>query len=253
MKIAIISDIHGNLPALEAVLDEARAGGVGQIVCLGDVAAFGPQPREVIARLRGLWAEPALRAHFVMGNTDAWLLDPVPHQTRDADTQRVTEMEMWAVRLLTGGDRAFIHSFQPAVEVELGGGESLLCFHGSPKGVSDIIVGTTPEDELESMLAGATGTVMAGGHTHTPMLRRHGGVTLINPGSVGLPHKTSRSTGEVRHPGWAEYAVVNAGGGRLGVDFRRVPIDLTAVVEAALACGMPHAEWWVAGLHGKEN
>lgn len=249
MKTGIISDVHGNLPALDAVLHEIQTERVDRLVCLGDVAAFGPQPKEVLERLRGLRQRTSLRAHFVMGNTDAWLLDPIPHETRDAATQRITEVEMWAARQLTGGDRAFIHSFQPTVEVELDGGVSMLCFHGSPKALSDIIVDTTPEAELEGLLAGAEGTVMAGGHTHAQMLRRHGEVMLINPGSVGLPYQTSRATGEVRHPAWAEYAVVDANAGSLRVEFRRVPIDLTALVEAALSCGMPHAEWWVAGLN----
>ncbi|HEX5442031.1 MAG TPA: metallophosphoesterase family protein, partial [Ktedonobacterales bacterium] len=73
-KIAIIADIHGNLPALEAVLAAVAAEGVERIVCLGDVATLGPQPREVIARLR------TLGCPVVMGNTDAILLAPQPDE-----------------------------------------------------------------------------------------------------------------------------------------------------------------------------
>ena len=246
MKIAIVSDVHGNLLALDAVLHEIQTEGIDRLVCLGDVAAFGPQPREVLERLRGLRVQPATRAHFVMGNTDAWLLDPASHETRDANTQGVTEVEMWAARQLTGADRTFIQSFQPTVEVELDGGQLLLCFHGSPKALSDMIVDTTPEAELERMLAGVAGTVMAGGHSHAQMLRRHGELMLINPGSVGLPYQTSRATGEVRHPAWAEYAVVDANAGSLSVVFRRVSYDVQKLIQEALSCGMPHSEWWVA-------
>ncbi|MFC2031360.1 metallophosphoesterase family protein [Chloroflexota bacterium] len=245
MRIGIISDVHGNLHALDAVLHEIQAEGANDVVCLGDVAAFGPQPHEVIARLRGLRLQPALCAHFVMGNTDAWLLDPVAHQTRDADTQKVTEVEMWASRQLTRADRAFIHAFQQTVGMELDGGLSLLCFHGSPKSASGIIEAATPEDELERMLGGETAAVMAGGHTHAQMLRRHGEVMLINPGSVGLPYQMNRETRKVCHPRWAEYAVLDVKGASLNVAFRRVPYDHQQVVAQALVSGMPHAEWWV--------
>ncbi len=125
MKIALISDIHGNLPALEAVLAELNAEGVDEIVCLGDVALFGPQPRQVLAILRELGCP------VVMGNTDAWALDPQPFEQRDEDSHRFYEVELWAVRQLSPSDLDQIGSFRPLVEIPLGGGENLLCFQAA--------------------------------------------------------------------------------------------------------------------------
>jgi predicted phosphodiesterase len=245
MRFAIISDIHGNLTALEAVLTEleyrpASAGGdVDKLVCLGDVAAFGPQPRQVLARLQ------ACSCPVVMGNTDAWLLDPRPHEYRDQDTQRITEIELWCAQQLSPADLEYVRTLPPTVELPLGDGVTLLCYHGSPLSNTDVITSTTPDDELERMLAGFQATVMAGGHTHAQMLRRFGHVTLINPGSTGLPYERNPATGQVCHPPWAEYALVEWQNDAMAIEFRRAPFDLEALIQAALESDMPHAEWWI--------
>lgn len=239
MQIALISDIHGNLPALEAVLAELEAEGIDQMVCLGDVALFGPQPRPVLALLK------EVACPVVMGNTDAWALDPGPFEARDEDSHRFYGIELWGARELTTGALDYLSSFQPSVEVPFGGGESLLCYHGSPRSNTDTILSTTPDDELDPMLSDYQAIVMAGGHTHTQMLRRFRRTTLINPGSTGLPIVLDASTGKVRSPAWAEYALVGWQAGALGIEFRRTPYDIDSLIEVALACGMPHAEWWV--------
>jgi len=238
MRIALVSDIHGNLPALEAVLDDITRLKPDRIVCLGDVAAFGPQPRQVLARLREM--SPAI----VMGNTDAWLLDPKPHPIRDENSQRVTEIELWAAEQLTDDDRAFIRNFQPTITLPLGADADLLCYHGSPRSFHDAIHATTPEEELELMFAGHQALVLAGGHTHEQFLRRYHTSYLINPGSVGLPFERLPDGG-ARNPAWAEYALVGWENGRLGVDFRRVPFELDALIAAVQGSDMPHGEWWI--------
>src|SRR5215469_17042356 len=114
-KIAIIADIHGNLPALEAVLAEIAAEGVERVVCLGDVATLGPQPREVIARLR------AQGCPVVMGNTDADLLALGPSAgATPVDDWRNEEFDQWCAAQLTDDDRAYLRSFQPTILLPLG-------------------------------------------------------------------------------------------------------------------------------------
>ncbi|MCI0397471.1 MAG: metallophosphatase family protein [Chloroflexi bacterium] len=238
MVVAILSDIHGNLPALEAALGALAAERVDQVVCLGDVAAFGPQPREALGRLREVGCP------VVMGNTDAWLLDPQPHPPRDENSQRVTEIELWAAGQLTAEDQAYIRTFQATIELSLGEGASLLAFHGSPRSYNEVIRATTPDEELAAMLAGREATVLAGGHTHTPLVRRLGRALVINPGSVGLPWQES-SPGQIINAAWAEFAVVRWEKGALGVSLRRVPYELGELVAAARASGMPHLEWWL--------
>ena len=103
------------------------------------------------------------------------------------------------------------------------------------------------------MLAGYRATVMAGGHSHSQLLRRFGEATLINPGSVGQPIVLERITGKVRHPAWAEYALVTWQAGNLRIDLRRTPYDTAEVIRTALTSGMPHAKWWVWGWTADEE
>ena len=239
MRIAILSDLHGNLAALEAVLADLDAEQVDHIVCLGDVAMGGPHPREVMARLK------ALNCPVVMGNTDAWLLNPQPIRAWRGDSQRITEIGFWSAAQLALADLDYVHTFQPTVEVRLADHVGLLCFHGSPRSNADIIVSTTPDAELECMLTGYYAQVLAGGHTHTQMLRRYKDMIIVNPGSVGHTFEFTPGLPEARIPPWTEYALVGWADDRLDVELRRVPIDVNALVRAALSSGMPHAEWWV--------
>ena len=230
MRIALISDIHGYLLPLEAVLADINRKKVDEIICLGDVCVLGPQPREVLARLK------SLNCPCIMGNHDFDLLhpdllhDPLPW------IAKVTE---WCADQLSEADFEYLRSFQPFKEISLDAKATLLCFHGSPNSNTDFILSTTPEAELEKMLAGHTATVMAGGHTHVPMVRRHKSTIIVNVGSVGLPFEQMPFTGQPSILPWAEYAIIDWVNGVLGIELRRIPIDREALVQAMLASGMP--------------
>ncbi len=238
MRIAIISDIHGNLAALDAALRELEAEGPDQIICLGDVAATGPQPREVVDRLRSLGCA------VVMGNADAYLLEPQPAADVDENGRKVEAIDQWCAAQLSASDIEYVRSFQATVEVALGGDRRLLCYHGSPRSYNDIIAATTPEAELAPMFHGHTATVMAGGHWHFQMLRCYGASILLNPGSIGLAYDI-QADGGVRVPARAEYALLTCAGNEVrSIELRRVPYDRDVTVRAMFERGMPHAEWW---------
>lgn len=231
MRLALISDIHANLPALEAVLADAAREGVDGFVCLGDLATNGPYPGEVIERVR------ALGCPAVLGNGDAALLRAAT--------------DSWYRRGLRREHLAFLETLRPTVEVDLGGGATLLCFHGSPRSYDDFILATTPPAELDALLADHQATVLAGGHTHVQMIRRHRQALVVNPGSVGLAWDQNPWSGEVpreavRLASRAEYAVLSWEQGRLGVELRRVPFDVEAVRRAARERGMPDWERYCA-------
>jgi putative phosphoesterase len=238
MKIALIADIHGNLAALDAVLAAIAEERPDRTICLGDVAAMGPQPREVLARLREL-AIPV-----VMGNADAELLDPSPMPDDSADARKIKAMTAWAAAHLDAADRAFLAGFQPTIAVALGA-RRLLCCHGSPRSFDDVITATTPDDDLAPLLAGVDADLVAGGHTHVRMLRAFQGRELINPGSVGLAFELLPD-GSVRVPAWAEFAILSSTDDAVSIDFRRVPYDRDATVRAMRERGLPHTEWWAA-------
>lgn len=249
-RIGIFSDMHGNAVAFEAVLAELRAEGIERFVCLGDVVAAGPQPREVAQRLR------ALSCPVVMGNTDAYALEASQAGANVAGNEnetirRLLEMNRWTAEQLSDDERAFMAGFAPTITLALANGGSLLCYHGSPRSYEEGIVPTTPPEELDILLGEGTAMVLAGGHTHQQMLRRHRERLILNPGSVGLPVESVPFGFDGRKPPWAEYAILRAGDSGLSVDLRRVPFDVAALLAAARQSGMPHAEWyaknWISG------
>lgn len=236
MNIALISDTHGNFVALNAVLEQLRHEPIDQIVFLGDAVALGPQPREVLSALRDL------NGRCVLGNTDDWLLDPQPETATDEATLRLLDLFAWCREQLSAADIEFMRTFAATQKIELDERTSLLCFHGSPHSCRDVILATTPEADLDRMLAGATARLFVGGHTHVQLLRAHREVTIINPGSVGSP--ALLRAGRRVHPARAEYAVLHWQDGECRVDFRRVPLRLDRILQAARDSGMPHVEWW---------
>jgi putative phosphoesterase len=242
MPLAVISDIHGNLVALDAVLSALDERGIARMICLGDVAATGPQPREVIGRLR------ALDCPVVMGNTDDWLLHPALEELDDANAQRIQEIDAWCAEQLTTEDRAYLASFQPTISMELEGGARLLAYHGSPRSYNEQILPTLSGDELDASLDGREADLYIGGHTHMQMLRRHRRSLVLNPGSVGLAIDSAPPFEEpVRNPPWAEYAIIDTGPpGELTVELHRKPFDVDTLRQAVSASGMPHAEWFAS-------
>jgi putative phosphoesterase len=235
--VAVIADLHGNLFALDAVLAELERDSVDEIVCLGDVAV-GPQPTETIERLE------TLGCPVVMGNWDAWFLEGMP-QLEDDIGQKLIELGGWWAAQLSEADRAFMRGFPRTVQLPLEGGLKLLCFHGSPRSYEDVIEATTPEEDLERVLAGADGDVLAAGHSHHQMVRRHRGAIVFNPGSVGMAFQPSPRTA-LRAAPWAEYGLVSSTDGRLAIELRRTSYDVDSFLRSGLESGMPHAEWWAA-------
>jgi predicted phosphodiesterase len=244
MRIAVISDIHGNCLALDVALADIRRDGLEQIVCLGDAIQGGAQPAAVVARLRELGCP------VVMGNADDWLLTGEETGSESFSAERLRKMHeirAWSLAQLSEGDRAFIARFQPTVEIALGG-RALLCFHGSPASFDDIILPTTPEEEFQGYLGAYVPHIMTGGHTHMQQIRRVGASDsfFFNPGSIGLAYSHQQPEDRFRTDPWAEYAVLAAENGRIALEFRRVPIDVQALIAVYRSSGRPHAEDSVA-------
>jgi putative phosphoesterase len=233
MRVAVISDMHGNAVAFDAVLADITAQGVERIVCLGDAVQGGPQPAEVVTRLR------ALGCPVVMGNADDFLL-----HGRASDAEPVTDQQRavreWSLAQLSEADRAFIRQFQPTVEVALDD-RILLCFHGSPVSFDDIIFPETPEDEFRRLLGPYVPALMCGGHTHLQQLRRLDETLFFNPGSVGRALDRTQAHDPTRMDPWAEYALVQSVAGRLTIAFQRVPFDVDELIRITLASGTPYA------------
>jgi predicted phosphodiesterase len=233
--IAIVSDIHANVVALDAVLADLDQLAPDHVVCLGDVAATGPAPREVVTRLRKRdW-------QFVRGNCDDAMIR-VAAGAAEPSAEAHDAIDRWCTEQLGPEDIAFIATFEPVVTVAASGA-TICCYHGSPHSNLDEILPATPADDLDRWFRGQHARVYAGGHTHVQMVRRYRDGFVINPGSVGLPF-TDTAEGAVINPLWAEYAMLRIDGGHFGVEMRRVPVEKTELLTVAAASGMPHLDWW---------
>ncbi len=210
MRIAVISDIHGNCFALDTVLADLRQQEVEHIVCLGDAIQGGGQPAQTVQRLR------ELHCPVVMGNADAWLLTGQDTSPLEKTSETQLAVRAWSLSQLSEEDRAFIAGFQPTIEIPLETDKKLLCFHGSPHSFDDILLPVTPEEEFQRFLGGFDATLMSGGHTHTQQLRRIGNTSwYINPGSIGLAYDWRLPKDQFHADPWADYAIVTAQMGTL--------------------------------------
>jgi len=232
MRIALISDIHGNEVALKAVLADIGRRGVDEIICLGDVATLGPRPRAVIAILC------ELGCRCIMGNHDEFLLDPELIQTYPGAAPIAGAVD-WCRSQLGRQELDFLRAFSQTIEMPLGPLSTLLLYHGSPTSHMHDILATTAPQDLDELLAGHAATVMAGGHTHIQMLRQHRGHLLVNPGSVGMPFEEyvgGRVPVVLAH---AEYATVEDAGGGIHVTLHRLPLEKALLREAMAATDNP--------------
>jgi len=236
MRFAFISDIHGNLHALDLVLAELEHAHIDQLICLGDIASLGPQPREVIARLQ------RLDLPTVMGNHETYLLNP--HLTENHHPW-LKAMERWCLSLLTPEDLNYLASFRPQLCFKAGN-TSLLCFHGSPRSNEEFLHPTAATELLDEVFAGQEARVMIGGHTHIQMVRHHRRFAFLNPGSVGMPFvfpMTGPNQTAIRR---AEYAIIDIADDGISFDLHQLPIDFDQLAQASRASGMPDVEFWLS-------
>jgi diadenosine tetraphosphatase ApaH/serine/threonine PP2A family protein phosphatase len=214
--LAVLYDVHGNLPALEAVIADAEAAGAVGWILGGDYALFGGWPAETVERLRSLE-----RASWVRGNGERWTADP-----EAAPENPVVPGAVAAARAALGEETvADLASLPFSIPHE-----GILVCHGSP--LSDVESFAPDDGERdEELLDGADAQRVLFGHTHVPFARTTaGGVELVNPGSVGMPFD-----GDPR----AAYALLDSGG---GLSHRRVEYDHGASAERVRGIGEEWAE-----------
>ena len=181
-RVAAIYDIHGNLPALEAVLEEIREAEVEQIVVGGDVLP-GPMPRETIACLLDL----DIPVQFIQGNGDREVLAQRAGTATGAVPERFREVMRWVAQELQPEDERWIAGWPKTLRIEIRGvGEVLFC-HATPRNDTEIFTRLTPDDHLLPVFGGVDAALVVCGHTHMQFDRTIGGIRVVNAGSVGMP------------------------------------------------------------------
>ena len=210
MRLAVISDVHGNLPALEAVLAHIEARRPDQVVVAGDLVNRGPQSNEVVARLQPL-GYPT-----VQGNHERYVLEAADATDPQAGGDTY-EPSRWTLRQLTPDQVAYLRALPFSVRVE-----DVLIVHGSPRGDQDGIFPRTSEGELSQKLNGHTHLVC--GHTHLSLVRpwRERGL-VVNAGSAGNTFE-----GDTR----ARYAWLERRSGQWHAEVVCVDYDVAATLRA---------------------
>jgi predicted phosphodiesterase len=222
--VAALYDIHGNLPALDAVLASLREDPPDAVVVGGDVCA-GPMPVEVLGRLRALpWP-----VHWLRGNADRAVVmgfdGTIPPELQD---HPLYEGDAWAATFLSREQRDFIDSFPSLVALAIEGlGDVLFC-HATARSDEERVTVFTPPERLARILDEADAELLVCGHTHRQFDRAVDGRRIINAGSIGRPYE--------HEPGayWL----------RVGPDFRliRTPYDVASADAAFHASGYPAAD-----------
>jgi len=212
MRVALLSDMHGNAVAFRAALADLEEHEPDLIVSLGDVAQGGPQPRECVELLHELGCQ------CLYGNSDHVLV-ALDFGGEQVDEQAVETAE-WSRQQLGEAGLAFLAGFEPTV---LTG--RVVCCHATPFSNEDVVL--PDSDRIPPVAADA----VAAGHVHQQWLRRYGRTLWFCVGAIGVSR-------------WCEYALVDDE--TLAVEFRRIPFDVDELIEEARANGFPHFDRWVA-------
>jgi len=214
-RLAILADIHANLPALEAVIADMTPFQVEHVIVAGDVINWGPFSVEVIERITSLgWA-------IIRGNHEYYLLD---HDTPRAPAHWATyDTPRWLNEQLGGRWKNTIAAWPEAITLRYPDAPLLRVVHASPRSVWQGIYPITPLDEAERLLEATDERFIVCGHTHLPMDRRIGRWRVLNAGSVGVPLDGQFS---------ASYLVLEGDANGWKPMFRRVPFDYAPVFEA---------------------
>jgi putative phosphoesterase len=184
MKIAVLYDIHGNLPALEAVLSDIEREGMDRIVVGGDIVP-GPMSRDVLEVLQGLGD----RVSWIRGNCERDVVEAFDGGTfSHIKSKEVREATEWTAGQMERRHRDFMAGLPEKISLHVEGiGEVLFC-HGSPRSDMEILTVATPEERLKEVLAGVKENVVVCGHTHMQFDRVCEGKRVVNAGSVGMPY-----------------------------------------------------------------
>jgi predicted phosphodiesterase len=174
-RVAVLSDVHGNAVALEAVLAELPRHDPDLVVFGGDLT-WGPLPEETLALVDGL-PVPAL---FVRGNAERALLEPAAEPT---------ERERWLAERHSPEALALIATFAERVPVDVAGLGAVCFCHGSPRSDNEVVTPRTPEARVREFMAGVAERVVVTAHTHVQFDRAVAGIRSINAGSVGMPYE----------------------------------------------------------------
>lgn len=216
MKIVLISDIHGNLEALNAVLRELKKIKIKNIYCLGDISDYGGSSNECIEIIR------KNKITCIQGNHD---LNAVTLERLEWFNEMAQVSVKITNKLLTEKNKKFLLNLPKKLEIE-----NLFLVHGSPRDyLYEYIYPDTEDDIFEELVKIAKKQIIAMGHTHTPFIKKIGNKLVINPGSVGQPRDGNNK---------ASFCILD--NKKLKAEIIRVKYDVKKAADKIMKIGMPH-------------
>jgi putative phosphoesterase len=224
---AVITDIHGNLPALEAALARIDDLGIEPVYCGGDLVGYGPHPNEVCALIEDR------EIPTIFGNYDYAIARDLEDCGCAYPTQHERDLGQRSVDWTLAHTDQRAKEFMRELPFELRfavGQTAVHLVHGSPRKVNEYLFEDKPDSLYERLAAAEEADTLVFGHTHKPWVREYGGVLFVNCGSVGKP-----KDGDPR----AAFAALRADGGPLQVAIERVEYDAEAVARQVAAAGLP--------------
>ncbi len=227
MRIALLGDIHANLPALEAVLDDAQVRDVEAIWNVGDLVGYGPFPNEVIQRMQ------AVNALSIIGGYDRRVLKFPRKEAkwrRKKDPVRFQAYE-WTYHALTPENRRYLRHLSRELRFTIAG-QRVLITHGSPISTKEQLTPKTPLSRLRALAEVANADIVCCGMSHLAFTRRAHHTYFINPGSIGHPEDDDPR---------AAYAILTLTAGAIQTEHYRVAYDVERTVAALRRYKLPDA------------
>jgi putative phosphoesterase len=226
-RVAVITDLHGNLPALEAALARMEEIGVDATYCGGDLVGYGPWPNEV-CRLVSERGIPTIYGNYdyAIGRDD----EDCGCAYRDRHDRELGERSIaWTLEHTDSRSKEFMRALPFDLRFELAG-KRVRLVHGSPRKVNEYLFEDKPARTFERIAAGADCDLLVFGHTHEPWINTYGGVLFVNCGAVGKP-----KDGDPR----GAFAVLEEAGGEVAARIERFAYDVDYVAREVAASGLP--------------
>ncbi|MFC7322734.1 metallophosphoesterase family protein [Halobacillus campisalis] len=226
MRLAFISDIHGNAQALDSVLKDIEKRNIDQLFVLGDISYRGIDPQRSVDMVR------KLDAQVIKGNADEWIVRGVQDgEVPEESIKGMNEEKDWSFSNMTSESVNYLRDLPEEINEEYEG-VNIHAFHATPKDLFEVVLPTeTDEGMNERLMANEVADIYIYGHIHKPYIRHIGGKIVINTGSVGLPFD-----------GLAQpsYAIVDIEDGGVQTSIVRTNYDLEQLVEGVKSSDYPN-------------
>lgn len=230
MKLAFISDIHGNAVALDAVLEDIRRRKADKIFVLGDISYRGPEPK------RALQLVKSLNTEVIKGNADEWVVRGIKEgEVAESAFKMMNKERDWIYAHLDEESLQYLNNLPTELKLEQDG-IKIHAFHATPNSLFDIVQPFESDEALKDKMMGSGANIYLYAHIHKPFIRYIGGKCLINIGSVGLPFDGLAKS---------SYGIVDIDKGSFQTSIVRVGYDLATVIKQYQECDYPNADQMV--------